>query len=211
MHILPGSPLRLPLAQHVIGQAETTARKQILAIAIIGASPRFTHQPVDDVTVLDPVLARPTQPRQRFDQTLGVPHLDPLGVQACLRLLADQSAGHRVGVAPDVDRAARVHAHAPALTRLQPPRRQRTQQRQLFLQPLTPARVELLEQPTQERLVGRSVGEVPAARQQERLIQGTLERPVALLHIAVLVGLRRLDGLALQTVVPQQRLVTLGE
>ena len=34
---------------------------------------------------------------------------------------------------------------------------------------------------------------------------------MALLHVAVLVALARLDGLALQAVVPQQRLVTLLE
>jgi hypothetical protein len=126
MHVLSGRPLRLPLPQQVVGQAKATAREQILAIAIIGEGSRFAHQPVDDVTVLDPVLATPTQTRQRFHQTLGVPHLDPLGVQPRLHLLADQPAGHRVGVAADVDRAARVHAHPPALARLQPTRRQRT-------------------------------------------------------------------------------------
>jgi hypothetical protein len=110
-----------------------------------------------------------------------------------------------------MDRAARVHPHAQPLARLQPTRRQRTQQRQFFLEPLPPARVELLEQPTQEGLVGRSVGKVPAATQQEGLVQGTLELPVTLFHVAVLVGMSRLDGLALQTVVPQQRLVTLRE
>jgi hypothetical protein len=43
------------------------------------------------------------------------------------------------------------------------------------------------------------------------LLQCPLELPVALLHVTVLVGMPRLDRLARETVVPQQRLVTLRE
>jgi hypothetical protein len=69
----------------------------------------------------------------------------------------------------------------------------------------------LLEQPSQELLIRRPAVEVPAAPQQQGLLQRPLELVVALLGVAVLVGLARLDGLALETVVPQQGLVSLGE
>src|SRR5262249_37625809 len=49
---------------------------------------------------------------------------------------------------------------------------------------------------------------VPAAAQHQGLVQRPLELPVALLHVAVLMRPRRVDRLPLQTVVPQQRLVT---
>jgi hypothetical protein len=197
--------------EQVVGQAEAAGGEQVGPVAVVGERPRLADQPVDHVPVLHPVLAPAPQPRQRLHQPLGVPHLDPLGVHPRLDPLADQPAGHRVGVALDVDRAARVHPHRPPLARLQTPGRQRPQQGQLLGQPPLPPGVELPEQPPQERLVGRPGGEVPAAPQQQGLVQGSLELPVALLHVAVLVGPGRLDGLALQPVVPQQRPVTLGE
>jgi hypothetical protein len=63
----------------------------------------------------------------------------------------------------------------------------------------------------QERLVGRAAGEVAAAPQHQGLIESPLELPVALLDVAVLVGLGGLDGLPLQPVVPQQGLIPLVE
>jgi hypothetical protein len=209
--VLLRRPLRMTLAQHVVSQPEAARREQVPAIAIVRKGPRLAHQPVDDVAVLDAVLAPPTQARQRLHPPLGVPHLDPLRVQPGLHPLADQPARHRVGVAPDVNRAARVHPQHQPTARLQPAVRQRTQQRQLLLQPPPPAGVELLEQPTQERLVLAAAGEVAAAPQQEGLVQRPLELPVALLHVPVLVGVRRLDRLAGEAVVPQQRLVASRE
>ena len=61
------------------------------------------------------MLAPAAQPWQPLDQPLGVPHLDVVGEQPRLDPLPDQPAGHRVGVADDVDRAAAVHPHPDAL------------------------------------------------------------------------------------------------
>jgi hypothetical protein len=85
------------------------------------------------------------------------------------------------------------------------------EQRQFLCEPLTPARIELLEQTTEERRVLRPAGEVSAATQQQGLVQRPLEPPVTLFHVTVLVGMPCLDRLAREAVVPQQRLVTLRE
>jgi hypothetical protein len=154
------------------------------------------------VPVFDPVFAPTPQPRQFFHALLGVPDLDPLGVQAGLDALADQPTGHRVGVALDVDRAAAVHPQPQPLARLQPPRRQRPQQRQLLGQSPLAVGIELSEQLLQERIVGGPTREISAATQHQRLVQGPFELAVALLDIAVLVGTGRLHGLTLQAVVP---------
>src|SRR4029077_12080300 len=63
----------------------------------------------------------------------------------------------------------------------------------------------------QERLVLHAADEVPAPAKHQGLVQRPLEPPVALLHVPVLVGMRRLDRLTREAVVPQQRLVTLRE
>jgi hypothetical protein len=160
------------------------------------------------VPVGNPVLAPPTQPWQPLDQALSVPDLDVVGVEAGLHPLPDQPAGHRVGVAADVDGAPGIHPDLDALAGVEALPRQRSQQRQLLDQSRPPALVPLHEQLLQERLVSRTADKIAAAAQQEGLVQCPLELSVALLHVAVLVRLRRIDRLALQAVVPQQRLVT---
>jgi hypothetical protein len=206
--VLLDRTLGVLLDQPVVGQAKAAGREQLLAVAIAGERPRLAHQPVDDVPVGDAVLAPATQTRQALDQALGVPDLDVVGEQAGLDPFPNQPAGHRVGVAADVDGAAAIHTHLQTLAGIQALAGQRPQQGQLLDQPRLPAAIALDEQLSQERLIRRPTGEVPAATQHQRLVQRPLELPVALLHVAVLVRLRRVDRLTLQAIVFQQRLVT---
>jgi hypothetical protein len=205
--VLLGRALRLLLGQPVVGQAKAAGGEQLVAVAVAGERPRLAHQPVDDVPVGDPVLAPAAQPRQPLDQALGVPDLDVVGEEPGLHPLPDQPAGHRVGVAADVDGAPGIHPHPEALAGVEALPRQRPQQGQLLDQSRPPALIPLREQLPQERLVRRTADKVAAAAQHEGLVQCPLELPVALLHVTVLVRLRRVDRLALQAVVPQQRLV----
>jgi hypothetical protein len=209
--VLLGRPRRLLHQQRVVGQAEVAAGEQVRPVAVVGECPRLADQPVDDVPVIDAVLATAPQSRQILDPLLGVPHLDPLGIHPRFDPLADQPTGYRVGVALDVDGAAAIHPHTQPFARLQPPSRQRPQQRHLLGQPHLPVGVELLEQLPQEVLVGRAALEVAAAPQQQGLLQSPLELAVTLLHIAVLVGLSGLDRLPLQLVVSQQGLIAVVE
>jgi hypothetical protein len=195
--------------QQVISQPKAAAGEQLVPVAVVGEGPRLAHQPVDDVPVADAVFAPATQTRQAFHQTLGIPDLDLVGVQADLNPFADQPAVHRIGVAADVDGAARIHAHAHPLAGVQALRWQRLQHRQLLAQPRLPTLIPLRKQLPQECLIGRPADKVAAATQQQRLVQGPLELAMALLHVAVLVRPGRVDGLPLQAVVPQQRLITL--
>jgi hypothetical protein len=195
------------LDQPVIDQAEATRRKQVVPIAVVGKRPRLAYQPVDDVPVVDAVLAPATQPGTALDEALTVPDLDVVGVQARLHPFADQAARHRVGVADDVDGAPRIHSHFDAFAGVNPLGRQRPQHGQLLSEPYLPALIPLGEQLPQERFVGRPAGKVAAATQHQSLVQRPLELPMTLFHVAILVRFRRVDGLALQTVVPQQSLV----
>ena len=170
-------------------------------IAVVRERPRLAHQPVDHVAIVDPMLATTTQPWQMLHTTLRVPHLHLLGADPHLHPFADQTARHRVDVALDMNRAALVHTHRPPLARLQTAGWQPTQQRQFLGQTLLPVAVELLEQTPQEGLVRCPAVEVPAATQQQRLLQRLLEPIVPLFTVTVLVALARLDRLATQTVV----------
>jgi hypothetical protein len=197
--------------QGVKGTPEDARREQLLAIAVLGEGPRLAHQPVDDVAIVDLMLVPAAQPRQHLDPLLRVPDLQVLDEQPHLDGLADQPAGYRVAVPPDVDQAALIDLYPQPLARLQPPCRQRPQHRQLLGQPRPPAGVELLQNLPQELRVRLPVGEIAAAAQHQRLVHGLLETPVPLLDVAILVGMARLNLLSRQSVVPQQRPVTLGE
>lgn len=209
--VLLGRPFRLPLRQQVVGQAEAAAGEQVRPVTVGGEGPRLAHQPVDDVPVLDLVLAPPPQPGQALDLLLAVPNLDALGVQAGLHPLTDQPAGHRVNVPFHPDGTARLHPYPQPLSCLQTAVRQRPQHGHLLGQASLPPGVEPGEQLPQEGRVGVATGEVPAAAEHQGLVQGPLELAVTLLDIAVLVGLARLDRLPLKPVVPQQRLIPLLE
>ncbi len=202
-----GRPLRLLLGQPVIDQTEATRRKQLVPIAVVGERSRLAHQPVDDVPVVDAVLASATQPGTALDEALAVPDLDVVGVQARLDPFADQAARHRVGVAADVKGTPRIDSHFDTLACVDPLGRQRPQHGQLLRQSCLPALIALGEQLPQECFIGRPAGKVAAATQHQSLVQRPLELPMTLFHVAVLVRLCRVDGLALQTVVPQQGLV----
>ncbi len=204
-------PRRLALAQHVVGHAKVAAGKQILTVAIVGERPGLADQPVDDVPIVDAMLAASTQAWQPLHQLLGVPHFDALGVQAGVHPFADQPACHRVDVVLHLDDAARFHAHTQPLARLQSMTRQRPQERHFLGQPDGPTGVLLPAQFAQELQVAVPAREVPTASHHQRLVHRPLELVVALFRITVLVALAGLDGLALQAVVTQQRLVTLLE
>jgi hypothetical protein len=206
--VLLGRPLRLPLHQQVIGQAEAAAGEQVGPVAVVGKGPRLAQQPVDDMAVVDAVLAPTPQPRQLLDPLLGVPDLDLFRVQPRLHPLADQPAGHRVDVARHPDEAAALHPHPQPLTRLQATLRQGPQHRHLFRQTRLTASVALPEHLPQEGPVGVAAGKVAAAAEHQGLVQGAFALMMALLHVPVLMGLPCVDGLAPQPVVPQQGLIT---
>ena len=195
--VLLGRSLRLLLPQQVVGQAEAAGGKQIGPIAVIGEGSRLADQPVDDVPVVDPVLAPAPQARQLLHLLLGIPDLDPLGVQAGFDPLTDEPAGDGVDVARYVDGAASVHPHLQSFARLQTPPGQGSQQGQFLGQAGGSAGIGLLEHLLQERLVSLPAGEVPAAPQHQRLVQGPLELVMALLGVAVFMALAGLDGLGL--------------
>jgi hypothetical protein len=117
--------------------------KQLFPVPIVVKSPRLAHQPLNDVPVLDPVLAFPAQTRHRLDALLGIPYLQMLGINPHLDLLSDQPAVHRIDVVVDPDGAARPHPDPRPLATLQAPGRQ-TPKHPFFLSKSTPTpRIEL--------------------------------------------------------------------
>jgi hypothetical protein len=186
--------------------------EQILAIDVLGKGPGLADQRVDDVPVIDGVLARTRQPRHALDHDARMPHLHLLDADHHLHLPADQPAGDRVRVPQDLDRAARPYRnlrHPP--TGFQPMGRKRTQHGHFFRQPLLPVRIPRGHEFLKEPLVLFPAGEVAAATQPQGLIHRLLEVPVRRFGVAVLVRLADVDPLSLQAVVRQEVLITLAK
>jgi hypothetical protein len=211
LQILPIGPRRQRLVEQVVGQAESTAGEQFLAVAIIRQRSRLADQRVDHMPVIDVPLAAAVQPRQRGHLLLGVPHFQMLQVDAHLDPLADQSAVHRIGVVLHVDDAAVRYGHHQPFAGLQPACRQRSQHRLFLGQSFGAWPIPVPANVVQERLVIDGAGKVSTTTQEQRLLHGVFEMPVRRLGIAIFVGLPRLDLLAHQAVMFQQALVTFRE
>jgi len=93
-HILPVRTPRLLRHQGVVRPPVRHRRVQLLPVHVAGERPGLAHQPVDHVPVVDAVLPLAAQPLHRLHALLGVPHLDRLGADPRLDLLADQSRRH---------------------------------------------------------------------------------------------------------------------
>jgi len=155
--------LGLLLEQQVVSQAKAAGGEQVGPVAVIGKGPWLADQPVDDVAIVDLVLALTPQARQLLHLLLGVPDLEPLGIEAGLDPFADEPTGDGVDVADHVDGAAAVHPHLQPLARLQAASGQGPQQGQFFGQTGSSTGIGLLEQLPQECLVSVPAGEVSAA------------------------------------------------
>jgi hypothetical protein len=197
--------------QDVVGHAEPAGREHRVAVAIALERAWLADQPVDHVTVIDPVPAPAAKPRQAVDLLGTVPDVKMIDPDVNIDLLTDQTAGQRVDVATHVDRAARIDFRRDPPRHLQPPRRQGPQRGPLFEEAVTAVGVASGHDLLEEHMVLATTGEIPAPSQHQGLVDGLLEPVVALLDVAILVGFPRLDRLGLDSVMGEQRLIALGE
>jgi hypothetical protein len=210
-HILAIRPLRLLRHQRVVRPPKGQRRVQLLAIHVAGKRSRLPYQPVDDVPVVDPMLVLAPQAWQPLHQLLGVPYLDLLHADPHLYLFTDQARGYRVGVFLDANGARAPHAHPRAFQGLEPACRQRSQARHLIGHFRGPARIALGQHALHPLPIGLPAGEIPAATQQQCLLHCFLEMPMRRLYIPILMAARRVRGLALHPVMPQQRPILVRE
>jgi hypothetical protein len=113
-----------PVVQDVVGDPEPAGREHRVAVAVLLERAGFADQPVDDVAVLNAMLASAPESRQGVDLAGAVPDLQRLGHDMNIDKLADQTAGQRIGVAANVDRAPRVDPRLDPPGHLQSARRE---------------------------------------------------------------------------------------
>lgn len=200
-----------PVLQHVVGHAEPTGREHRIAVAILLERSGLAHQPVDDMAVLDAMLASAPESRQRVQLPGPVPDVEGLGPDVDIHLFPDQSAGQRVGVAADMDRAPGIDPGLEPSRHLQPASRQGRQHGHFLMNTLLSIGIASGHELLEERLVVASAGEITAPPQHQSLVDGLLEAVVTLLDVAILVGLSRLDRLAFEAIMREQCLISPGE
>jgi hypothetical protein len=200
-----------PVLQGVVGHPEPAGGEHRIAVAVLLERPGLADQPVDDVAVLDAMLAPAPESRQGVDLPGPVPDVEGLGPDVDIDLFADQSAGQRVGVAADVDRAARIALGFEPPGHLQPASRQGRQDGHLLMKTLPSIGIAPGHELLEERLIVASAGEIAAASEHQSPVDGLLETMMTLLDVAVFVGLPRLDRLAFEPVMGEQSLVASSE
>jgi hypothetical protein len=200
-----------PVLQQVVGHPEPAGGKHRIAVAILLERPGLADQPVDDVAVLDAMLASASESRQGVQLSGPVPDVEGLGPDVNIHLFADQTAGQRVGVAADMDRAPGIDPGLEPASHLQPASRQRRQHGHFLTKTLLSSGIASGHELLEERLVVASTGEIAAPTKHQGLVDRLLETVMTLFDVAILVGLSRLDCLAFEMVMREQRLVSLSE
>jgi hypothetical protein len=197
--------------QPVVGHPEPAGGKHRVAVAVLLERSGLLDQPVDHVAVFDAMLAPAPESRQGVQLPGPVPDVEGLGPDVDIDLFADQAAGQRVGIAADVDRAPRIHPRLEPSGHLQPASRQGRQHGHFFTETLLSMGIASGHELLEKRLVVASAGEIAAPSEHQGLVDGLLEAVMALLDIAILVGLPRLDRLTFELVMREQCLVSLSK
>jgi hypothetical protein len=197
--------------QQVVSHPEPAGGEHRIAVAVLLERPGLSDQPVDDVAVLDAMLTSASEPRQGVQLPGPVPDVESFGPDVDIHLFADQTAGQRVGVTADVDRAPRIDPCLEPSGHLQPASRQRRQHGHFLTKTLLSVGIASGHDLLEERLVVASTGEIAASAKHQGLVDGLLETVVTLLDVAILVGLSRPDRLTFELVMSEQSLVSASE
>jgi hypothetical protein len=157
------------------------------------------------------MLAPASESRQSVQLPGPMPDVEGFGPDVNIDLFADQTAGQRVGVAADVDRAPGIDPGLDPSGHLQAASRQGRQRGHFFSETLLSVGIASGHELLEEQLINASAGEIAAPSEHQGLVDGLLEAMMALLDVAILVGLSRLNRLAFELVMREQSLVSASE
>jgi hypothetical protein len=194
--------------QEVVGHPEPAGGEHRIAVVVLLERPGLAHQPVDDVAVLDAMLAPAPESRQGVDLSGPVPDVEGFGPDVNIDLFTDQTAGQRVGVAADMDRAPGIDPGLESPSHLQPASRQGRQDGHFLTKTLLSVGIASGHELLEKQLIVASAGEITAASEHQGLVDGLLETVMTLLDVTILIGLSGLDRLAFELVMREQSLVS---
>jgi hypothetical protein len=188
--------------QLVVGHAEVAGGKHVGVILVVRQCAGLADQRVDHVTVVNGVFAVARQARHRLNPGSRPPDFNYVSVNHDIDLPADQPAGNRIRVAPDLNRAAAVNldpAHVAPMIELA--RRQLAQVRLLLLKLVGAGRVPLVDQPGEKLFVLSATGKVAIAAQMKSLVDCRFQMAVRRFDVPILMRLAGVGPLGLDLVV----------
>lgn len=199
------------LQQQIVSHAKMAGGKHLFAVLVVLERIWLPHQRIDHMAVIDRGVPAADQTRHPLNENTLMTDLQKLRADFHIDVAIDQPAGHGIHVLPHADRAAFAHANpAEHLISLQPTGGQ-TAELFLFLgKAVLAMAVRPGDQVFHERQVIFAAEKVPAASQQEGLIDPPLQMSVGRFHIAVLVGRADVGSLRLEAVVIHQGPIALG-
>jgi hypothetical protein len=163
------------------------------------------------VAVIDAILAPAPQSRQGVELPGTVPDVEGFSPDVNIHLFADQTTGQRIRVAIDMDRAPGIDPGLEPASHLEPANRQRRQHGHFLTKTLLSRGIASGHELLEKQLIVASTGEITAAPKHQGLVHSLFETVMALLDIAILVGLPGLDRLAFELVMREQSLVSPSE
>jgi len=106
-----GHFFRMSFPQHVPRHPEPAGRKHFFAVLVVGKRTRFSHQRVDDVSIINRGLLLSDQSRHRLNEMSLMRDRDLFSSNAKVDELIDQPTGNRVRVGSYADGAAGTDLH----------------------------------------------------------------------------------------------------
>jgi hypothetical protein len=185
--------------------------KHLLAILVILERAGLSHQGINYVPIVDIGSARAHEPWHLLNENALVCDGDLFRSDLDIHGSADQSAGDRVHVLSDRDRAALGDTQPfEPLVRIEPMVGQSTQGRLFFEKLRLTMQVRLGNHLLHKRFVLLAASKVPTAAQEQCLVDAVLQVAMRGFHIPVLVRAARVGSLGLAIVVVHQRLIACG-
>ena len=170
----------------VVRAAEHQRREHLVAVDVPREAAGLSNQRPNDVSVVNAALVSATQTLAAELQLVREPDLDAVLEQSNAHRLLDESRGHRVRVVSDADGAPLGDGHVLLGELRQPRDDERPHRRELIGDTASAALVGLAQRELHEFLPSADALEVAMASNEQRLLESTLDGPVARLDISIL-------------------------
>jgi hypothetical protein len=199
-------------SQCVPCHAKTARGKHFFAVSIVGEGSGFSHQRINDVSIIDRCQLLTNQSRHRLNMVSLMYHRDLFSTNPQIDELIDQPTGNRIRIRSHANRTAACHPNAfHDVIGVETFIGQTPQVRLIFKEVFPPVVVGSPDQFFHEGDILFPAGKVATAAQHQRLLDAVLEMSVGRFHVAVLVGTASVRAFRFAVVVTHQRRVSLSQ
>ena len=204
--------LRMSGSQRIPRHAKNSRRKHLFAISIAGEGARFSHQRINNVTIIDGRLVLADNSRHRLNQMALVRYSNLFGTDAKVDALTDQPTRYRIRVGTHLDCAAAPDASVlDDVVGVEHCVGQSLQMSKVIKKLLSTIGVGSFDQIFHEGDISFSSFKVATAAQHQRLIDTVLEMSVGGFHVAVFVGTTCVRAFCFAVVITHERRISFSQ